>query len=90
MSLESYVGRAAYYLTPTTWFAAEGRYERYDLELETDVATQRRFGVEASHQLPAGKRRLQLWGRFECTVLSPSSDAAQHGFAIHLVARWRL
>ena len=90
MTVERYMGRAAYYLAPTTWFAADGRYERYGIELDNDVATMQRFGVEASHQLPAGKRRLQLWGRFEYTVLSPSFDATQHGFAVHLLARWRL
>jgi hypothetical protein len=90
MTIERYVGRAAYYLTPTTWFAADGRYERYGIERETDVATRQRFGVEASYLLHPGKRHLQLWGRVEYTVLSPSSDADQHGFAIHLMARWRL
>jgi hypothetical protein len=86
---ESFFGRATYYLTPTTWIAVDGRHERYGLDLATGTTTQRRFGLEASYQLPLQQHPLILWSRFEHATLNPPSSDRQHAFILHFSARIR-
>ncbi len=87
---ESFFGRATYYLTPTAWFAADGRHERYGLDLQASATTLQRVGLEASYQISLRKRHLVLWGRLEYATLDTPSADLQHAIVVQCAARWRL
>jgi hypothetical protein len=86
---ESLFGRATYYLTPTTWFAADGRREQYGFGVQPEVTTQFRLGLTASHQLVLKQQRhLVLQSRFEYATLDRPSFDLQRSFSLTLSARW--
>jgi hypothetical protein len=87
---ESLFARATYYLTPTTWVAADGRREQYGFNVQPQVTTQQRIGLEGSHTLALQLRHLMLWGRVEYATLDLPTAELQHSFLVHLAARWRL
>lgn len=87
---ESFFARATYYLTPTVWLAADGRYEQYGFEVQAQLTTQQRFGLEGSYQLSLWQRHLVLWGRFEYATLEMPAAAPERAFVVRLSARWRL
>jgi hypothetical protein len=86
---QSWFARATYYLTPTAWVAADGRYERYGVDEQTTETIQQRFGLEGSYQLPWLQRDLVLWGRVEYATLDEPETACQQAFTAQLSARWR-
>jgi hypothetical protein len=87
---ESIFGRATYYLTPTTWFAVDGRREQYGFDLQPEVTTQYRFGLEASYRLsPKPQQSLVLWGRLGYARLDLPASDPRRAFTLHLSARWR-
>jgi Capsule assembly protein Wzi len=86
---ESLYGRMTYYLAPTTWLAADGRRERYGLDLQATPTTQWRFGLEASHEIMLQQRYLVLWGRIEYATLDTPVEAMQRAIVVQLSARWR-
>ena len=86
---QGWFARATYYLTPTAWVAADGRYEQYGVDEQTTETIQQRFGLEGSYQLPWLQRDLVLWGRVEYATLDEPETAYQRAFTAQLSARWR-
>ena len=78
-----------YYLTPTAWIAADGRYEQYGFGTQPVLTTQQRFGLEASYQFPWQQRYLTLRGRLEYTTLEEPGVAGEHAVNFQLSTRWR-
>jgi hypothetical protein len=77
-----------YYLAPTTWLAVDGRHERYGFDVQTTPTTQRRFGLEASHEIMLQQRHLVLWGRVEYATLDTPVEAMRRAIVVQLSARW--
>lgn len=86
---EGFFVRATYYLTPTAWLAADGRYEQYGFDVQPDVTTQQRFGLEGSYQFSLQQKHLVLWSRLEYATLDAPATALQHTFVLLFTARWR-
>lgn len=86
---QGYWGRATYYLTPTAWMAADGRYEQYGFATTAGVASQQRFGLEASYQFPWQQGFLTLWGRVEYATLETPDLSHTRTVNMHLSTRWR-
>jgi hypothetical protein len=86
---QGWFARATYYLTPTAWVAADGRYEQYGVDEPATETIQQRFGLEGSYQLPWLQRDLVLWGRVEYATLDEPATAYQRAFTAQLSARWR-
>lgn len=88
---ESLFGRAVYYLAPATWIAVDGRREQYGFEVQPEVTTQVRVGIEASHQfLVQHQRHLVLWGRIEYASLDRPAARRQHTLRLRLSIRWQM
>lgn len=85
---EGFFGRATYYWSPTAWLAADGRQETYGATAPHAQATQRRFGLEGSYQLPWRQRYLTLWSRAEYATLDEPSTTSAQTFNVQLTARW--
>jgi len=86
---EGWFVRATYYLTPTVWIAADGRREHYGFNVQPDVTTQQRFGLEGSYQFSLQQQSLVLWGRLEYATLNLPTTDLQHTFVLLFTARWR-
>jgi len=82
-------GRATYYLTPTAWIAADGRYEQYGFGTQPVLTTQQRFGLEAFYQFPWQRHDLTLRGRFEYATLEEPGVASERAVNFQLSTRWR-
>ena len=82
-------GRAAFYLTPTAWIAADGRHEQYGFDTQPAQTTQQRFGLEASYQFPWQRRFLTLWGRVEYATLEEPGVDSERTVNVQLSTRWR-
>ena len=86
---QSFFARATYYLTPTAWVAADGRYDEYGIATQPSSTTQQRIGVEGSYQFAWLKRDLVLWGRLEYATLDEPTMSEQQAIVVQILARWR-
>ena len=86
---QGYFGRATYYLTPTAWIAADGRYEHYGYGTQPALTTQQRYGFEASYQFPWRQHYLTVGGRLEYATLEEPGAANERTFNVQLSTRWR-
>jgi hypothetical protein len=86
---EGWFVRATYYLTPTAWIAADGRREQYGFNVQPEVTTQQRFGLEGSYQFSLQQQSLVLWGRLEYATLNLPATDLQHAFVLLCTVRWR-
>jgi hypothetical protein len=86
---ESLFARATYYVTPTVWLAVDGRREQYGFDLQPQVTTQHRVGLEGSYQLALLEHHLVLWSRLEYSTLDQSAADLQRSFLVLMSVRWR-